>query len=101
MMIKHKQVLEYIAQEFGVDKDYYNNKKRYKSYMLPRKMACWALYIVGGITMQEVAKIIGYAEHSTVQHHIHDYWNMCMSDDEFRIKGENVYSKSIEIYETT
>lgn len=99
LMEKHIQVLEYIAEQFDVDKDFYNNKKRFKTYMLPRKMACWILYTVGGMTMDEVAATIGYSEHSTAHHHIHDYWNMCRSDDDFKEKGENIYSKSIEIYE--
>ena len=99
LMDKHTQVLDYIAEQFGVEKNYYNNKSRFKKYMMPRKMACWVLYAAGGIKMSEVADIMGYAEHTTVHHHVHDYWNMCRSDDDFKAMGEHIYSKSIEIYE--
>jgi chromosomal replication initiation ATPase DnaA len=100
LMKKHKMVLDYIAEEFGVDNNYYNNKSRYDKYAKPRKMACWVLYNVGQLTMTEVGKIIGYAEHTTVLYHIHDYWYLCKSDDDFKEKGYRIYSKANEIYET-
>lgn len=93
-------VLDYIAEVFEVENNYYNNKKRFKSFARPRKMACWVLYSAGGLTMEKVGKLIGYAEHTTVLYHIHDYWYMCRSDDDFKEKGEKIYSKAIEIYET-
>lgn len=99
-MNKHKKVLNLIADEFGVEHGFHRNKTRYKAYSLSRKMACWVLYTAGGINMQQIATIIGYSDHSTALYHIHDYWNMCKFDDDFKEKGERVYSKAIEIYDT-
>jgi len=98
-MDKHHKVIEYIAQEFEVDANFYNNKKRLKTYARPRKMLCWTLYNIGGLSMNEVASIVGYAEHTTVLYHIHDYWYMCRSDDDFQEKGFRIIDKANEIYE--
>ena len=98
-MDKHHKVIEYIAQEFDVDVNFYNNKKRFKNYARPRKMLCWTLYNIGGLSMNEVANIVGYAEHTTVLYHIHDYWYMCRSDDDFQEKGFRIIDKANEIYE--
>jgi chromosomal replication initiation ATPase DnaA len=97
---KHEMVLNFIAEQFNVEPNFYNNGRRLDIYAKPRKMACWVLYIAGGLKMVDVKDIIGYADHSTVLHHIHDYWKLCKFDDDFKEKGYRVYSKAIEIYET-
>lgn len=100
LMIKHEKVLNLISEEFKLDSGFCKIKNRSKKYVLSKKMACWILYVCSGLKMKEVADIIGYADHSTAQHHIHDYWNMCKSDDAFKKMGDDIYLKSIEIYET-
>lgn len=97
---KHMKVLDYVAEEFNLEPKFYKNKSRLKQYSLAKKMSCWVLYHSGGLSMPEIGRIMGYAEHTTALYHIHDYWYMCRSDDEFKAKGEKIYSKSIEIYET-
>lgn len=99
-MDKNKIVIESIASEYKITVEQLMGKSRLKHIAKPRKMACFMLYHPGGMSLNQVAKYMGYADHTTALYHVNDYWYLCKCDDEFDEIGKRIFSQAIDVYET-
>lgn len=97
-MKKVKKVANVISEVFDIDPKFFMPEKRKNKFMYPKKTLCYILHRFEGMTMVEIAKAMGYADHTTVSHHIQDIKDKCSVYEELRSNVTKVIMQTNEIY---
>lgn len=98
MSEKRKQIQAFIANEFGVESNFIENKSRKIKYTYPKKVLCSILYNKEEIVLDEIAKYMGYKDHSSVVFHIRDLENLYKQLDGFRNKVDRSFTAAYKIF---
>ena len=61
-------ILDVVAEHYGVRKEDIKSQKRTKEIVLPRQVAMYLIRLLNDISLQDVGKLLGNRDHSTIIH---------------------------------
>lgn len=93
-----QQIIEIVAEEFDMKLDFWYIKSKKGIYQKPRKVLYNVLFNKEGMSMNSISKMCGHKDHTTVQHHIKDSWDLATTDSEFRDKLFKVLDIAEKLY---
>jgi chromosomal replication initiator protein len=61
-------IIEVVAEHFGVRKEDIKSQRRNREIVLPRQISMYLIRILNDISLQDVGKVLGNRDHSTIIH---------------------------------
>ena len=86
-------IIEVIAEHFGVNPDDITSKKRNSEFVLPRQIAMYLCRNIIGMSLADIAKLLGKKDHTTVIHGIKKITSEIETDEEIKNKIEIIKKK--------
>ena len=86
-------IIEVIADHFGVNPDDITSKKRNSEFVLPRQIAMYLCRNIIGMSLADIAKLLGKKDHTTVIHGIKKITSEIETDEETKNKIEIIKKK--------
>jgi chromosomal replication initiator protein len=93
-----QRIIEIIAEEYNLDLNFWYVKSRKRTYQNPRKIFYNVMYNKEGMSMSAISQMCGFKDHTTVQHHIKDSWDLSAIDSDFREKLFKVLEEAEKMY---
>lgn len=86
-------IIEVVADHFGVNPDDITSKKRNSEFVLPRQISMYLCRNIIGMSLADIAKLLGKKDHTTVIHGIKKITSEIETDEEMNNKIEIIKKK--------
>lgn len=86
-----------VAREFEVPENFVENKGRAKRVTAPKQVFSYFLYYKAEMTLHEVAKVLGYKEHTMILYNIKTVEGLYV-EDYFKARMDRVADAAYKIY---
>ena len=86
-------IIEVVAEHFGVNPDDITSKKRNSEFVLPRQIAMYLCRNIIGMSLADIAKLLGKKDHTTVIHGIKKITAEIETDEEIKNKIDIIKKK--------
>ncbi len=86
-------IIQVVSEHFGVDPDDIISKKRNSEFVLPRQVIMYLCRTLTGDSLQNIGKILGKKDHTTVIHGINKITAEIETNEELRNKIEIIKKK--------
>ena len=86
-------IIEVVADHFGVNPDDITSKKRNSEFVMPRQIAMYLCRNIIGMSLADIAKLLGKKDHTTVIHGIKKITAEIETDEEIKNKIEVINKK--------
>lgn len=82
-----KEIIGQIVQEeFDMPKQFWKVKSNSREYVYPKKVMIYLMRKLTRSTLIEIGRFAGYADHSSIIHHIYNCEELMRQFDDFKIK---------------
>ena len=86
-------IIEVVAEHFGVNPDDITSKKRNSEFVLPRQIVMYLCRNIIGISLADIAKLLGKKDHTTVIHGIKKITAEIETDEDLKNKIDIIKKK--------
>lgn len=86
-------IIEVVADHFGVNPEDITSKKRNSEFVLPRQISMYLCRDIIGMSLADIAKLLGKKDHTTVIHGIKKITSELETDEEMNNKIEVIKKK--------
>lgn len=97
MTEKQRMLANVVAREFEVPENFIENKGRAKRVTAPKQVFSYFLYHKAEMTLNDVAKVLGYKEHSTILYNLKTVEGLC-AEEYFKARVDRVAEAAYKIY---
>jgi len=93
---KPKEILQLIADYYGIKIGDLKGAKRIKKFVLPRQIAMYLLRTEANLPLMEVASFLGGRDHTTVMHGVEKVSNLLLQNEDLRVDISKIKQKLYE-----
>ncbi len=97
MTKKQRMLANVIAEEFDAPINFAESKLRARRIAMPKQVMSYFLYYKAELTLLEVAKVLGYRDHSTILYNLNTVESLCF-DKDYKTKIDRVAEAAYNIY---
>lgn len=88
-------IITIVAESFGVKSDDITSQKRNADFVLPRQVVMYLCYNILSLSYQNIAKILGKKDHTTIMHGVDKITEEIKTDSELNHKIELIRKKLV------
>jgi chromosomal replication initiator protein len=97
MTKKQRMLARVVAREFEVPDSFIDIKGRSKRVVTPKQVLSYFLYHKAELTLNDVAKALGYKEHSTIIHSLKTVEGL-YAEDYYRVRIDRISDAANKIF---